>query len=47
MCIDTDPRRTIDAGGWWWEVAVPEVSSRAEVLDARAKYDRERKKQKL
>jgi 3D-(3,5/4)-trihydroxycyclohexane-1,2-dione acylhydrolase (decyclizing) len=45
VCIDTDPHRTIDAGGWWWEVAVPEVSSRAEVRDARAKYDKERRKQ--
>jgi len=45
VCIDTDPRRTVEAGGWWWEVAVPEVSSRAEVRDARAKYDEERQKQ--
>ena len=45
VCIDTDPHRTVDAGGWWWEVAVPEVSARAEVRDARAKYDQERQKQ--
>ena len=45
VCIETDPHRTVDAGGWWWEVAVPEVSSRAEVRDARAKYDQERQKQ--
>ena len=45
VCIDTDPHRTVDAGGWWWEVAVPEVSSRAEVRDARANYDRQRQKQ--
>ena len=45
VCIDTDPHRTVEAGGWWWEVAVPEVSSREEVRDARAKYDRERQKQ--
>lgn len=45
VCIDTDPGRTIDAGGWWWEVAVPEVSDRAEVRDARAAYDTARKGQ--
>lgn len=45
VCIDTDPGRTIDAGGWWWEVAVPEVSDRAEVRDARAAYEAARKGQ--
>jgi 3D-(3,5/4)-trihydroxycyclohexane-1,2-dione acylhydrolase (decyclizing) len=45
VCIETDPGRTIDAGGWWWEVAVPEVSDRAEVRKARAAYDAARKKQ--
>jgi len=45
VCIETDPARTIDAGGWWWEVAVPEVSDRAEVRAARAAYDAARKKQ--
>ncbi|MEK6293479.1 MAG: 3D-(3,5/4)-trihydroxycyclohexane-1,2-dione acylhydrolase (decyclizing) [Paraburkholderia tropica] len=29
VCIDTDPARTTEEGGWWWEVAVPEVSPRA------------------
>ncbi|MEO8487786.1 MAG: thiamine pyrophosphate-dependent enzyme, partial [Betaproteobacteria bacterium] len=45
VCIETDPHRTIEAGGWWWEVAVPEVSARPEVRDARARYEREREKQ--
>ncbi len=31
VCIETDPARTTDEGGCWWEVAVPEVSDRAEV----------------
>ncbi|MGF6700322.1 3D-(3,5/4)-trihydroxycyclohexane-1,2-dione acylhydrolase (decyclizing) [Paraburkholderia sp. MM5496-R1] len=39
ISIDTDPARTTEDGGWWWEVAVPEVSTRTEVREARAKYD--------
>ena len=38
VCIDTDPARTTPDGGCWWEVAVPEVSERAEVRQARARY---------
>ncbi len=29
--IETDPAHTTEEGGCWWEVAVPEVSERAEV----------------
>ncbi|MBN3765544.1 3D-(3,5/4)-trihydroxycyclohexane-1,2-dione acylhydrolase (decyclizing) [Burkholderia sp. Ac-20365] len=39
ICIDTDAARTTDEGGWWWEVAVPEVSSREGVRRARADYE--------
>ncbi|HTR07773.1 MAG TPA: 3D-(3,5/4)-trihydroxycyclohexane-1,2-dione acylhydrolase (decyclizing) [Paraburkholderia sp.] len=39
VCIDTDPARTTEEGGWWWEVAVPEVSTRAAVREARESYD--------
>ena len=39
IAIDTDPRRTTEAGGCWWEVAVPEVSARASVRQARRKYE--------
>ena len=46
VCIETDPNRTTPEGGWWWEVAVPEVSERAEVRAARAKYDEDKKQQK-
>ncbi len=46
ICIETDPARTTAEGGWWWEVAVPEVSDRPEVRAARAKYDEDRKAQK-
>ena len=31
VVIDTDPRKTTEAGGWWWDVAVPEVSDRPQV----------------
>ncbi|HKU00237.1 MAG TPA: 3D-(3,5/4)-trihydroxycyclohexane-1,2-dione acylhydrolase (decyclizing) [Paraburkholderia sp.] len=39
ISIDTDPARTTEDGGWWWEVAVPEVSQRAAVREARERYD--------
>ncbi len=38
IVIDTDPMETTDAGGSWWEVAVPEVSTRPTVIAARKKY---------
>ena len=38
IVIDTDPLPSTDAGGHWWDVAVPEVSERAEVRAARAAY---------
>jgi 3D-(3,5/4)-trihydroxycyclohexane-1,2-dione acylhydrolase (decyclizing) len=39
VVIDTDPLASTDAGGHWWEVAVPEVSIREEVRGARARYE--------
>ncbi len=39
VVIDTDPRRATEAGGWWWEVAVPEVSASEAVREARAAYE--------
>ncbi|MEJ7935798.1 3D-(3,5/4)-trihydroxycyclohexane-1,2-dione acylhydrolase (decyclizing) [Sphingobium sp. AN558] len=45
VVIDTDPVPTTEAGGHWWDVAVPEVSARADVLAARARYDDSRKGQ--
>jgi 3D-(3,5/4)-trihydroxycyclohexane-1,2-dione acylhydrolase (decyclizing) len=41
IVIDTDPAASTEAGGAWWDVAVPEVSSRAEVRSARADYERQ------
>lgn len=40
IVIDTDPAISTEAGGHWWDVAVPEVSDRAEVRAARAEYER-------
>ena len=39
IVIDTDPAITTEAGGHWWDVAVPEVSARAEVQAARRDYE--------
>jgi 3D-(3,5/4)-trihydroxycyclohexane-1,2-dione acylhydrolase (decyclizing) len=38
IVIPTDPAATTAAGGAWWDVAIPEVSVRAEVRAARAEY---------
>lgn len=45
ICIKTDPQRTTGAGGCWWEVALPEVSQRAEVRKARSDYEQAKKAQ--
>jgi 3D-(3,5/4)-trihydroxycyclohexane-1,2-dione acylhydrolase (decyclizing) len=39
IVIDTDPVASTDAGGAWWDVAVPEVSPRPQVAEARARYE--------
>jgi 3D-(3,5/4)-trihydroxycyclohexane-1,2-dione acylhydrolase (decyclizing) len=39
IVIDTDPMPGTGAGGTWWDVAVPEVSTRPEVRDARKGYE--------
>ena len=39
LVVDTDPLAATEAGGHWWDVAVPEVSERAEVRAARAAYE--------
>lgn len=39
VVIDTDPLITTEAGGHWWDVAVPEVSPREEVKTARRAYE--------
>jgi 3D-(3,5/4)-trihydroxycyclohexane-1,2-dione acylhydrolase (decyclizing) len=39
IVIETDPAISTEAGGAWWDVAVPEVSDRPEVRTARAAYE--------
>lgn len=47
IVIDTSPERTTEDGGAWWEVAIPEVSARAEVKAARDSYLDDKRKQRL
>jgi len=46
IVIDTTAERTTADGGCWWEVAIPEVSARAEVNEARARYEAAKRDQK-
>ena len=46
VVIDTDPLRTTEAGGWWWEVGVPEVSAADKVRAARAEFERGKRLQR-
>jgi 3D-(3,5/4)-trihydroxycyclohexane-1,2-dione acylhydrolase (decyclizing) len=45
IVVDTHPYEWTD-GGAWWEVGVPEVSDRDQVMAARAELDAERKDQR-
>jgi len=47
LVIDTTHTRTTDDGGCWWEVAVPEVSERAEVVAAHAQGQLAKRDQRL
>ncbi|MEX4005837.1 3D-(3,5/4)-trihydroxycyclohexane-1,2-dione acylhydrolase (decyclizing) [Neoaquamicrobium sediminum] len=47
VVIDTDPLASTEAGGHWWDVAVPEVSEREDVRAARASYEDAREKQRI
>ena len=38
LVVDTDPQQSTAAGGAWWDVAVPEVSARANVTAAYETY---------
>jgi len=46
IVIDTDPMATTDEGGAWWDVAVPQVSTRPEVKKARENYQKRLKNQR-
>ncbi|HZC15480.1 MAG TPA: 3D-(3,5/4)-trihydroxycyclohexane-1,2-dione acylhydrolase (decyclizing) [Caulobacteraceae bacterium] len=39
IVIDTDPAVSTQAGGAWWDVAIPEISERPAVEAARAAYE--------
>jgi 3D-(3,5/4)-trihydroxycyclohexane-1,2-dione acylhydrolase (decyclizing) len=39
IVVETDAIASTDAGGAWWDVAVPEVSPRPQVAKARASYE--------
>lgn len=43
VVIDTDPYPSTPDGGYWWDVAVPEVSEREQVRAARKAYEAELK----
>ena len=45
IVLQTDPAASTEAGGHWWDVAIPEVSARAEVQAARANYILQRRAQ--
>jgi len=47
VVIETDPLISTEAGGHWWDVAVPEVSPRKEVNAAREAYERMRRTQSV
>ena len=47
IVINTDPLPSTQQGGHWWDVAVPEVSMRAEVKDAHVAYVTSRAAQSL
>ena len=47
IVIETHPLIVTEAGGHWWDVAVPEVSSRPEVGAAREKYEVARRRQRI
>ena len=47
IVIDTDPLISTEAGGHWWDVAVPEVSSRRQVNAAREAYEKNTRLQRL
>ena len=40
IVINTDPVLSTGQGGYWWEVAVPEISERQTVQEARISYER-------
>ena len=46
ILIDTDAGPSTDAGGFWWDVAVPQVSVRPQVREAYRGYEQNRSRQR-
>jgi len=46
VVVDTDPLRTTEVGGWWWEVGVPAVSESDKVRAARTEYEQGKRLQR-
>jgi 3D-(3,5/4)-trihydroxycyclohexane-1,2-dione acylhydrolase (decyclizing) len=47
IVIETDPIASTDAGGAWWDVAVPAASERPQVATARQDYEKQLEAQRL
>ena len=47
IVIDTTHERITEEGGCWWEVGIPQVSERTQVLDARAGHETAKKLQRV
>ena len=47
IVLKTDPAASTEAGGHWWDVAVPEISTRPEIRAARAAAGTARQSQRL
>lgn len=45
ITLDTDPEIVTEEGGHWWDVAVPEVSEREQVREARKVYEAHKARQ--
>lgn len=46
IVINTDPYSSTPFGGAWWDVVVPEVSTRQEVVEKRRSYEANRRKKR-
>ena len=47
ISIVVDGPQCTPEGGTWWEVGIPQVSERQQVLDARKGYEEARKRQRV
>ncbi len=47
IVIDTDPDHSTPDGGAWWDVAVPEISARPQVNEARRAYEAAKQSQQI